>query len=155
MYQILNLPREFVHPPLYLMRQESKPKELAKRMALALRPTLRNSVQIGYQQTPKKAPAQKAPKRQAVLTPAAARAIAPAGLGNKVVMGQPRARITNALPNKAMKLIKRPLTPKRVPMRSGLPLVRIFEYAPAGGNYAQTVMQGGQAAEALNNMRYK
>lgn len=151
MYRIMNLPREFVHPPLYLMRQESKPKELAKRMALAMRPTLRNSVQIGYRQVPQR-PAQKkkAPPKQAVLSAAAARSVAPAGRNKNIVMGQPVARITNVLPKKAIKLVRRPFTPRRLPIRAGIPLVRIMEYGPADGDYAQQIMTSGQAASALD-----
>lgn len=154
MYQVINLPREFVNPPLYLLRQESKPKELAKRMALALRPTLRNSVQIGYVPVPQKKVAKKAPARQAVLTPAAATAVSPAGMNPKVVMGRPQARITNALPQKVTKLVRQPWTPQRVPIRQGLPLVRIFEYAPMNGGYAHTITQTGQAAGALTDREY-
>jgi hypothetical protein len=153
-YQIINLPREFVNPPLYLLRQESKPKELAQRMALALRPTLRGSVQIGYQPVPQRPQPKPAPKRVAVMTPLAARAVGPAGRSVQVVMGQPIIRITNALPMKMMKLVKRPLTPRRLPIRAGLPLVRMLEHGPADGDYAQEIMQSGQASRALDRMDY-
>lgn len=155
MYEI-NLPREFVHPPLYLLQQESKPKTLAKRMALALRPTLRGSVQIGYKYPPEMAKRAPKPKPvKAVLTPPAAKAVSPAGRSKKVVMGQPVVRITNMLPEKTIGLVKRPLTPRRVPIRAGLPMIRLFEFGPPEGvGYAHTVQQHGQAAEALKKYNY-
>jgi hypothetical protein len=64
------------------------------------------------------------------------------------------ARITNALPQKMVKLVKRPLTPRRLPIRAGIPLVQMLEYGPADGDYAQEIMTSGQAADALDRMRY-
>ena len=163
MYEV-NLPREFVHPPLYLMRHESKPKVLAKRLAgkrgaLRFRPTLRQDVQIGRRPPQVVArPGRVARKTTAVIPKAASAAVAPAvakiqrawervagGAGmrparTQVIAGKPVAKITNgAIPTKrAMPMPKRPV-------RAGEPVVKMFRYAPEGGFMPAFARSGNKA----------
>lgn len=135
MYEI-NLPREFVAPPLYLLRSESKPKVLAKRLGLAFRPTLRQDVQIGYARQPGGGGITVAMK------PAGEAAVAPAGAGAPLglVMGRPVTRISDALPpaRKAMAM------PNRA-VRAGEPVVKIYRYAPMGGFMRSFARTGNEA----------
>lgn len=131
MYQI-NLPREFVHPPLYLMRHESQPKVLAKRIvgkrgALRFRPTLRQDVQIGQRIRP---------PVSAAIAPVAAAAISPA----RVIAGRPVARVRPSAP-----ATRQPMAMPRRAVKAGEPVVQMYRYAPAGGFMRAFARSGNKA----------
>jgi len=78
MYEIsINLPAEFINPPMYLLRHESKPRVLAQRIAMGVRPTLRGKVTSS------------APAATVALSPASAAAVRPAYRMPVTASGQP------------------------------------------------------------------
>jgi hypothetical protein len=169
MYRI-NLPREFVNPPLFLLRHESKPKRMAKRLGLALRPTLRQDLEIAEPRARKKKPVCSGPRVIVVKVPGAPAAPPRPGkptMTAEQVMRQyertpggglrPKWSIDiakKAKPKVGMGTTTPPPIPKGAAMPKGPIRVKpatdqgarkLFKYAPEGG-FMQSTWRTGVAA---------
>ena len=162
MYEITlpNLPAEFVNPPLYLMRHESKPKVMARRLTLAFQPTLSDTVGVAYRRrrmpyvvqrratsgegegaTAIMAPAAGTVEAGAAVTAAGPTTAAPAAV-RRPAMGV-RARVVRRVGG-----VQQPAAMPRQAVQAGEPVVRMYRYAPAGG-FRRSVAKSAEAALAV------